>query len=113
MFAYLVLLNDPSPYPLLCVEEPENQLYPSLLPELAEEFREYANRGQQVFVSTHSYDFLNAINLEEVFWLAKKEGYTTIQRAQDNDLLRQMMSDGDAMGRLWRMGYFEGADPNG
>jgi hypothetical protein len=39
MFAYLVLLNDPQPYPLLAVEEPENQLYPELLPELAEEFR--------------------------------------------------------------------------
>ena len=26
MFAYLVLLNDPYAHPLLCVEEPENQL---------------------------------------------------------------------------------------
>ena len=26
MFAYLVLLHDPKPHPLLCVEEPENQL---------------------------------------------------------------------------------------
>ena len=47
MFAYLVLLNDPKPYPLLAVEEPENQLYPELLPELAEEFRDYARRGGQ------------------------------------------------------------------
>jgi predicted ATPase len=45
MFAYLVLLYDPSPHPLLCVEEPENQLYPTLLHELAEEFRDYARRG--------------------------------------------------------------------
>jgi len=63
MFAYLVLLNDPSPHPLLCVEEPENQLYPTLLHELAEEFRDYARRGGQVFVSTHSPDFLNAVKL--------------------------------------------------
>lgn len=28
MFAYLVSLNDPNPFPLLAVEEPENQLYP-------------------------------------------------------------------------------------
>ncbi len=34
-----VLLYDPSPHPLLCVEEPENQLYPRLLHELAEAFR--------------------------------------------------------------------------
>ena len=60
MLAYLTLLYDPDPHPLLCVEEPENQLYPTLLWELAEEFRSYANRGGQVFVSTHSPDFLNA-----------------------------------------------------
>ncbi|MBE9562052.1 MAG: AAA family ATPase, partial [Proteobacteria bacterium] len=28
MFAYLVLLHDPAPRPLLCIEEPENYLYP-------------------------------------------------------------------------------------
>ena len=31
MVAYLVLLYDPTPRPFLCVEEPENQLYPKLL----------------------------------------------------------------------------------
>lgn len=45
MLAYLVLLFDPKPHPLLCVEEPENQLYLSLLEVLAEDFRQYANRG--------------------------------------------------------------------
>jgi predicted ATPase len=33
MFAYLILLNDPTPHPLLCIEEPENQLHPDLLLE--------------------------------------------------------------------------------
>ncbi len=64
MFAYLVLLYDPKPHPLLAIEEPENQLYPELLQELAEEFRAYANRGGQVFVSTHSPDFLNGTKLK-------------------------------------------------
>ena len=64
MFAYLVLLHDPKPHPLLCVEEPENQLYPTLMAELAEEFRLYAGRGGQVLVSTHSPDFLNAVGVE-------------------------------------------------
>ena len=45
MFAYLVLLYDPRPHPLLSIEELENQLYPDLLPELAEELRDYAQRG--------------------------------------------------------------------
>ena len=61
MFTYLVLLHDPEQHALLCIEEPENQLYPELLEELAEEFRIYANTGGQVFVSTHSPDFLNSV----------------------------------------------------
>ncbi len=71
MFAYLVLLHDPNPHPLLCIEEPENQLYPQLMAELAEEFRLYARRGGQVMISTHSPDFLNATELDEVFWYAR------------------------------------------
>lgn len=111
MFAYLVLLHDPKPHPLLCVEEPENQLYPKLLVELAEEFREYAKRGGQVFISTHSPDFLNATELDEVFWLVKEGGYTKVRRACDDKQIVAYMRDGDKMGYLWKQGFFEGADP--
>jgi len=113
MLAYLTLLYDPDPHPLLCVEEPENQLYPTLLWELAEEFRSYAQHGGQVFVSTHSPDFLNAATLEEVFWLQKEGGYTTIRRASEDQQVAAYMQDGDQMGYLWKQGFFEGADPAG
>ena len=111
MMAYLTLLYDPNPHPLLCVEEPENQLYPKLLMELAEEFRQYSERGGQVFVSTHSPDFLNAAHVDEVFWLVKQNGYTRIHRARDNPQIAAYMKDGDQMGYLWAEGFFEGADP--
>lgn len=111
MFAYLLLLHDPKPYPLLCVEEPENQLYPQLLTELTEEFRDYARRGGQVFVSTHSPEFLNSIKLEEIYWLSKKAGYTEIKKASDSDLLKNLVKEGDLPGTLWKQGLFEGADP--
>ena len=111
MFAYLVLLHDPKPHPLLCVEEPENQLYPKLMLELAEEFRQYANRGGQVLVSTHSPDFLNAVELDEVCWLVKTQGNTVIRRAKDNSQIAAYMAEGDKMGYLWKQGFFEGADP--
>lgn len=111
MLAYLTLLYDPQPHPLLCVEEPENQLYPKLLWELAEEFRAYANRGCQVFVSTHSPEFLNATKLEEVFWLVKENGYTKIKSAKDDPQLKAYMDAGDQMGYLWEQGFFEGANP--
>lgn len=111
MLAYLVLLYDPKPHKLLCVEEPENQLYHSLLVELAEEFRDYARRGEQVFVSTHSPDFLNAAGLDEVFLLVKKDGYTTIVPAANDRQVRKYMEKGDKMGRLWKQGFFRGVDP--
>ena len=111
MFAYLVLLYDPEPHPLLCIEEPENQLYPTLLWELAEEFRAYAERGGQVFVSSHSPDFLNAVQVEEVYWLVKDKGYTNICRAKDNRQLIAFIDEGDQMGYLWKEGFFAGAGP--
>ena len=111
MFAYLVLLYDPLPHPLLAVEEPENQLYPQLLRELIEEFRDYSRRGGQVFVSTHSPDFLNGADLEEIFWLVKKDGFTIVRRASEDEQLKAFVAEGDLPGALWRQNLFEGAHP--
>jgi predicted ATPase len=109
MFAYLVLLHDPHPFPLLAVEEPENQLYPELLQELAEEFRDYARRGGQVFISTHSPEFLNGTGLDEIYWLSKKNGFASIYRGADSDILKKLVAEGDMPGTLWRQGVFTGA----
>ena len=111
MFAYLVLLHDPKPHPLLAVEEPENQLYPGLLRELTEEFRDYARRGGQVFVSTHSPEFLNGVKLDEIYWLVKKDGFATVRRASESKLLRDLYAEGDLPGALWKQRLFEGAEP--
>nr|WP_167816000.1 AAA family ATPase [Methanocorpusculum sp. GPch4] len=109
LFAWLVLLYDPRPHPLLAIEEPENQLYPEVLPELVEEFRDYARRGGQVLASTHSPDLLNATELEEVYWLSKRQGFATVHKASDSELLRSLVAQGDPPGTLWKQGLFEGA----
>lgn len=111
MFAYLILLFDPNPHPLLCVEEPENQLYPTLLKELAEEFAHYSYRGGQVFVSSHSPDFLNAVPLASIFWLIKSQGITQIHRATDSEIIKNLVAEGDLPGYLWNQGWFEGVAP--
>lgn len=111
MFAYLVLLNDPVKHPLLCVEEPENYLHPELLPELAEEFREYADKGGQVFISTHSPDFVNALQPDELFWLQKSNGATTIRKASEDATIKALYANGDKLGWLWREGYLKGSGP--
>ena len=109
MFAYLVLLYDPKPHPLLAVEEPENQLYPHLLWELSEEFRNYTKEDGQVFVSTHSPEFLNGVELGEVFCLVKEDGFSKVVRPDNSDTLRNLVNGGETPGRLWRQGLLEGA----
>ena len=111
MFAYLVLLHDPEPHPLLCIEEPENQLYPELLEELLEEFRAYGERGGQVLVSSHAPQLLNAARVEEVYWFHKENGFATVRAVRDYELLRNLVAEGDPLGALWRQGLFDGAHP--
>lgn len=115
MFAYLALLSDPDPHPLLCVEEPENQLYPSLLQVLAEEFSSYAarRRGEgQVFVTTHSPDFLNSVPLDSIYWLRKSDGFSSLEKAADDSRLKGLVDAGDLPGWLWRQGLFTGVNPS-
>jgi predicted ATPase len=109
MFAFLVLLYDPAPHPLLCIEEPENYLHPDLLLQLCEEIREYSERGGQVLVSTHSPDFVNGVNVEELFFLKKENGRTIIQAANDDDLVKTLSQE-NKLGWLWRNHYISGAN---
>ena len=108
MFAYLLLLHDPKPHKVLCVEEPENQLYPELMTILAEEFQEYASKGGQVFVSTHSPQFLNAIPLQSLFLIEKDKGISRIMPFTADPLVRGQIEAGDKAGYLWDQGMFEG-----
>lgn len=111
MFAYLILLHDPNPHPLLCIEEPENQLYPNLLIELLDEFRIYAKKGGQVLVSSHSPDFLNGATPAETYWLVKEKGYSHIEHASDHKEIELLFSEGDKLGYLWKENFFKGSNP--
>ncbi len=110
MFAYMILLHDPEPHPLLCIEEPENYLHPDLLPELCEEIRGYAERGGQIFVSTHSPDFINGVSLEELYFLEKRKGFTQVKAVRDDPLVRELAKENNSLGWLWRNHYIYGAN---
>ena len=111
VFAYLLLLKDPSPPPFLCIEEPENGLYHKLLESLADEFREHANRrrgGSQVFITTHQPYFVNSLDPEEVWILEKGEdGFSTIRRASDDPIVSNMVAEGLPLGGLWYSDYLD------
>ena len=76
-----------------------------------EEFREYADKGGQVFISTHSPDFVNALQPDELFWLQKSNGATTIRKASEDATIKALYANGDKLGWLWREGYLKGSGP--
>lgn len=111
VFAYLLLLEDPSPPPFFCIEEPENGLYHKLLETLAQEFRSHATGqkgGSQVFITTHQPYFVDALEPEEVWVLEKAEdGFSTIRRASDDPLIENLVSEGLSLGGLWYSDYLD------
>jgi len=110
VFAYLLLLEDPSPPPFLCIEEPENGLYHKLLETLANEFREHADTpgGSQVFITTHQPYFVNALEPNEV-WILEKgdDGFSTIRRASEDPIVNNMVAEGLPLGGLWYSDYLD------
>ncbi|MCF7669705.1 MAG: AAA family ATPase [Verrucomicrobia bacterium] len=111
VFAYLLLLEDPTPPPFLCIEEPENGLYHKLLESLAHEFREHATGrkgGSQVFITTHQPYFVDALSPEEV-WILEKgdDGFSTIKRASENQTVKNMVDEGLPLGGLWYSDYLD------
>jgi predicted ATPase len=111
VFAYLLLLEDPSPPPFLCIEEPENGLYHKLLESLAHEFRAHATGkkgGSQVFVTTHQPYFVDALEPEEVWILEKgKDGFSSVRHASDDQIVKAMVDQGLLLGGLWYSDYLD------
>jgi len=111
MLAYLMVLYDPEPAPLIGIEEPENHLHPRLLPELAEECRAAAARSQ-LMVTTHSPFFVNGLRPKEVWVLYRDEkGYTQARCAADMRGINEFVNQGALLGNLWIEGHFDVGDP--
>lgn len=111
VFAYLLLLEDPSPPPFLCIEEPENGLYHKLLISLASEFRIHANgrkNGSQVFITTHQPYLVDALAPDEVWILRKgRDGFSSISRASEIPIVQLMVDEGLPLGGLWYSDYLD------
>jgi len=111
MLAYLALLYDPNPPELIGIEEPENYLHPRLLPELAEECVQAAERTQLI-VTTHSPFFIDQLTPNQVRVLYRRaDGYTRTKRVADMAGIRSMLDAGASLGDLWMEGHFDVGDP--
>ncbi len=109
MLAYLSLMEDPNPAPLIGIEEPENGLYPLLLGKLTAEFSAYAEQpgGPQILVTTHSQNFVDALSPEDVWILDKGEdGFSRLLRTADIRGVPELYEAGLPMGSLWYSNHF-------
>ncbi len=116
LFAYLLLLADPTPPPFICIEEPENGLYHKLLEVLVAEFRRRATGAPntpQIFVTTHQPYLIDALGPEEV-WILEKgaDGFATISRASDDPTVKAMADEGMPLGGLWYSDYLDKRGPS-
>lgn len=111
VFAYLLMVYDPSPPPFICIEEPENGLYHKLLEVLAAEFRKHATGEQntpQIFMTTHQPYLIDALKPEETWMLEKgADGFATIRRASDDATVKAMADEGLPLGGLWYSDYLD------
>ena len=111
VFAYLLMLEDPQPPPFICIEEPENGLYHKLLEVLAAEFRAHATgrrNASQIFVTTHQPYFVDALTPDETWVLTKEvNGFSTIHRASDDEIIEAMVDEGLPLGGLWYSDYLD------
>ena len=111
MLSYLTLLYDPEPPQLIGIEEPENQLHPRLLSELAEECIK-ATARTQLMITTHSPFFVNGLRPEQVWVLYRdKEGFTQARRTAGLEGIEEFMAEGAKLGYLWMESQFGVGDP--
>ena len=114
MFAYLLLLEDPEPAPLIGIEEPENGLHHQLLEPLAKEMKHYSGKpgGPQIILTTHSPYLVDALKPEDVWILGKDDnGFSSTMRAADIPNVKELYSEGIPLGSLWYSNHFGRGNP--
>lgn len=101
----IALLCDPTPPPLICIEEPEIGLHPDILPTIAELLRE-ASQRTQLIVTTHSDALVSALTPKSVLVCERDEQGSHLRRLEPERLKKWL--EKYTLGDLWRMGEIWG-----
>lgn len=103
----LIILLDPMPPPVICIDEPELGLHPDILPTLTDLLVDASTRTQLI-ITTHSRALLDAFTdtPEAVCVCEKIEGSTLIRRLYKDDL--KVWLDQYSLGNLWTSGQLGG-----
>ncbi len=103
----MALLLDPTPPPLICIEEPEIGLHPDILPTIAEMLIE-ASQKTQLILTTHSDTLVSALSEypESVIVCERDDTGSHLSRL-DSQRLKKWLEN-YTLGELWRMGEIGG-----
>lgn len=111
LFLYLLLLEDLSPRPVICMETPDEGLYHDMVDVLAEEFRDYTLRHpmRQIFFTSHNPYILESLTPQEVWIFSKDrvEQKISVHCAAENQEVLEMYKQGVGMGAIWYAGHFD------
>jgi predicted ATPase len=89
------------------IEEPERGIHPKAIEQLAQFFREHANDGHQIFISTHNESFIRSAKAEELFFVVKEDGRTQFRLGRDAaESVEGMPND-----KAWLQNMFDGGLP--
>ena len=102
----MALLLDPTPPPLICIEEPEIGLHPDILPVIAEMLVE-ASQRTQLIVTTHSDALVSEIPPESVLVCQRNQETGTYLRRLQPEKLKDWLEN-YTLGDLWWMGEIGG-----
>ena len=103
----LAILCNPTPPPMVCLEEPELGLHPDILPGLADLLVEASQRCQLI-VTTHSDTLVDALTdtPESIVICEKEDGQTKLRRLDKGELSHWL--EKYRLGELWSSGELGG-----
>ena len=108
LLCLLTVLLDPTPPPLICIEEPETGLHPDAIRDIAELLVETSKRTQLV-ITTHSPALIDAISDQpEAVAVCDRDfdGFTKIRRLEGAKLSEWL--ERYTLGQLWQKGEIGG-----
>ena len=71
-----------------------------------------ASERSQLFVTTHSPFFVDALTAKELRVVYRDtDGYTRVRRASDMPGIPTFIDHGSTLGHLWMSGHFDVGDP--
>jgi len=103
----LAILLDPTPPPLIVIEEPELGLHPDILPTLRDLMVE-ASEACQLIVTTHSTQLVDAMTeyANSVLVCEKQNGTTCLTRLTQDEV--DQWREHGSLGSLWMSGHLGG-----